>query len=133
MTISLSQRCFFKIELRITCHCVSVSFTIHSNYVGQSVSSSCTIKLNCRIETCRISGMGQGQLTFRSNANAVLTFHHHHLHSPFGTHVERSAAAATRLENIHSWTCRGISWRIVRCPSLLFVRPSHRSSVTIKI
>lgn len=120
ITISLPQRCSFGIELRITCHCMSVSFTIHSNHVGQLVSSSCTIKLNCRIETCRIIGMGQGQLTFRSNANTVLTFHHHHLHSPFGTHLERSTAATTRLESIHSWTCHGVSWRSVRYVLLYF-------------
>lgn len=74
------------------------------NHVGQLVSGSRTFKLNCRIETRRIiGGTRQGQLTFRSNANATPTFHRHHLHSPSGSHLGRSAAATTRLESIHSW------------------------------
>ncbi|XP_050446019.1 uncharacterized protein LOC126848823 [Cataglyphis hispanica] len=84
---------------------------------SQLVSGSCTFKLNCRIEVRRIiGGTGQGQLTFRSNANATPTFHHHHLHSPAGTYLGRGAAAATRLEGIprgHAVTLHGSAVRDV--------------------
>lgn len=85
-------------------------------------------KLNCRIEVRRIiAGTGQGQLTFRSNANAKPTFHHHHLHSPAGTYLGRGAAAATRLEAIrgHAVTLHGA---VRDVPSLLFVGISRQPS-----
>lgn len=101
------------------------------NHVGQLVSGLRTFKLNCRIETRRIiAGTRQGQLTFRSNADAIPTFHHHHLHSPSGSYLGRSAAATTRLESIHSWTRGEASWRNARYLSLLFVRTSRQPSTT---
>lgn len=99
------------------------------NHVGQLVSGSRTFKLNCRIETRRIiTGTRQGQLTFRSNANVTPTFHRHHLHSPSGSYLGRSAAATTRLESIHSWTRGEVSWCNARYLSLLFVNRAQRDS-----
>jgi len=80
------------------------------------ISGLRTFKLNCRIKIRRIiAGTRQGQLTFRSNANATPTFHHHHLHNPSRSHLGQSAAATTRLESIrghavkHHGAIRGTS------------------------
>lgn len=110
--------------LLCTCHCV---------YLSRDVPISCRsidfsfvrdqTKLSYRNAWSRVIGRTErGQLTFR--AMRASTFHRHHLHNPFGTHLGRSAAATTRLETIHSWTRGGASWRSARdmLLSLLFAR-----------